>query len=198
MTPARSFPRKGQKPILLAMLSGAALLSAIGGAVNAGASPEKPAPKAATTRMGASIEDAIDTRDRDSAAQARALDLKEQTIRAAQARLAASLKAKAKSDAGQASPNGVPPAAPAEPPPDPFDALAKIYQAMKPAKAAPVFEQLDLEVQTGVARRMRERSVAMILAAMSPPAAARLSMALAGKRPTLGARTIAARPKPAQ
>ncbi|WP_010410974.1 magnesium transporter MgtE N-terminal domain-containing protein [Citromicrobium sp. JLT1363] len=52
---------------------------------------------------------------------------------------------------------------------------------MKPKQAAPVFEQLDIDVQIAVARKMRERSTAQILAAMTPQGAARLSMALAGK-----------------
>ena len=66
--------------------------------------------------------------------------------------------------------------------PDQFDDLAKIYQAMKPAAAALVLEQLDLDVQMRVAQRMRERSTAMILAAMTPKAAAALTMALARRQ----------------
>ena len=54
---------------------------------------------------------------------------------------------------------------------------------MKPAKAAPVFEQLDLEVQYLVAKKMRERSAALLLAAMSPDAAAELSRRMAGRPP---------------
>jgi flagellar motility protein MotE (MotC chaperone) len=50
---------------------------------------------------------------------------------------------------------------------------------MKPAKAAIVFEQLDLDVQLKVARKMRERSTGMMLAAMTPKGAARLTMAMA-------------------
>ena len=60
-----------------------------------------------------------------------------------------------------------------------YDSLARIYQAMKPARAAIVFEQLDMDVQMQVARRMRDRSTGMILAAMTPRGAAALSMALA-------------------
>jgi flagellar motility protein MotE (MotC chaperone) len=50
-----------------------------------------------------------------------------------------------------------------------------------------VFEQLDMEVQMKVAQRMRERSTAMIMAAMTPKGAAALSMALARKSARLAA-----------
>ena len=53
---------------------------------------------------------------------------------------------------------------------------------MKPAKAAPVFEQLDLEVQYLVAKKMRERSAALLMGAMSAEGAARLSMRMAGRQ----------------
>ena len=68
---------------------------------------------------------------------------------------------------------------------------------MKPAKAAVIFERLDMEVQTEVAKRMRERSTALIVSNMSPNAAVQLSMALAGKRPARPeARADAVAPKP--
>jgi flagellar motility protein MotE (MotC chaperone) len=54
---------------------------------------------------------------------------------------------------------------------------------MKPAKAAVVFEQLTMDVQMKVAKKMRERSAAMIMAAMTPNGAAALSMALARNHP---------------
>ncbi|MDB5670946.1 MAG: signal peptide protein, partial [Alphaproteobacteria bacterium] len=61
----------------------------------------------------------------------------------------------------------------------------RIYQSMKPAKAAIVFEQLAMDVQMQVAKRMRDRSTAMIMAAMTPNGAASLSMALARKHPVV-------------
>jgi len=76
-----------------------------------------------------------------------------------------------------------------------FDDLARIYQAMKPARAALVLEQLDMDVQMQVAQRMRQRSTAMILAAMSPAGAADLSMSLARKTPRR--RVVPPIPKPA-
>ena len=112
-----------------------------------------------------------------------ALDLREQAARAAEARLTTQMQTRPPADSRA---NARP-----DPQEDQFDSLARIYQAMKPAKAAKVFEQLDLEVQLGVAKRMRDRSTAMLLAAMTPEGAARLSMALAGReRPRALARPI--------
>ncbi len=183
-------------PLLLGMMAGAA---ALGMAVNIGAAASPPghAPKSASTpasvppksRMGAMLADDIAQREKQQGAETRALDLREQAAKAAQARLTAALKAQqqlaaqnaapeSQTTGGRAAGKGAPSDAP-----DPYDALARIYQAMKPARAAPVFEQLDLEVQTLVAKRMRDRSAALLMAAMSPGAAARLSMALAGRRP---------------
>ena len=53
---------------------------------------------------------------------------------------------------------------------------------MKPARAAPIFEKLDIEVQSQVARRMRDQVTAQIMSNMSPAAAVKLSMALAGRK----------------
>jgi flagellar motility protein MotE (MotC chaperone) len=180
----------GPRPLLLLMLVGAAATSGAMSAVGI-ASPAAPVTKAPPTRLGVTIGDDLARRDSKAAQNARALDLREQAIKAAQARLDASLKAKKQGEADAIAASAPVPASGAAPTPgmaeapDQFDTLAKIYQAMKPAKAAPVFAQLDLEVQYLVAKRMRERNTAMILAAMDPQAAARLSMALAGKRPML-------------
>lgn len=181
-----------QSPLLAMTLATAALtlMVQVGGAI--AASADKPADKSAPgtapqSRMGTMIGDEMARQQARARANARALDLREQAARAAQARLDAALKAQqpaAPAAAPAASaPPGTPPAAGAAPgATDPFDSLARIYQAMKPAKAAPVFEQLDIAVQYRVARKMRERSAALLMAAMSPQAAARLSMALAGQR----------------
>jgi len=63
---------------------------------------------------------------------------------------------------------------------------------MKPAAAALVMEQLELDVQMRVAQRMRERSTAMIMAAMTPKGAAALTMALARRQAVRPAKTAAA------
>lgn len=177
---------KRQRPWLLTMLMTSAALSAAIGAMATTAPAPPTAASAPTTRLGVAIADDLKQRSVTDASQASALDLREQTLRATQARLNATLKAKEQADkaatsnaaTGRAPNNGDAP--------DPFDTLARIYQAMKPAKAAPVFSRLDIDVQYLVAKRMRERSTAMILAAMQPEAAARLSMALAGKKSETG------------
>jgi len=159
------------KPSLLLALAGTAALSVVAHA--AAVAEGQPQP----TRMGVAIQQSMAERDKAAARRNRALDLREQAARAAEQRLKADMQARE-----QAAPRVRPGAADAEPEENQYDSLARIYQAMKPAKAARVFEQLDLGVQTKVAQKMRDRSTAMILAAMTPEGAARLSMALAGKQ----------------
>lgn len=161
------------KPSLLALTAVAAMLSTVAHAVTA-AAPDGP-----TTRLGAAIQQDMATRDQASARRARALALREQIAKASEERIKADLRAR-QEQADLAANAGGPGGRPAE---AQYDDLAKIYQAMKPAKAAAVFEQLDMDVQMKVAQRMRQRSTAMILAAMSPGAATDLSMSLARKVP---------------
>lgn len=173
-------------PLLLGLTVMVAAMTCVDALVSAGAAVAEqvkasPAPE---TRMGAMVADDMAKRDAAERARARAVDLQEQAAKAAIARLQAALKAGAQPP--EAAITSASPAVPAagagaSPQPDQFDSLARIYQAMKPAKAAPVFEQLDLEVQYLVAKKMRERSAALLLAAMSPEAAARLSMRMAGR-----------------
>ena len=170
------------RPWLLMLTGGAATLSIVTAAMSAAADPQS---AAVATRLGATIAKEMKAREAQAAERARALKLREQMVKATENRLKADINARSVKDQAAAAAE----VSKAEGPPQPnqFDALARVYQAMKPAKAATVFEQLDLDVQVAVAKRMRERSTAMIMAAMSPGAAARLSMALAGKRPTVTA-----------
>jgi len=161
------------KPSLLLLTAAAALLSMVAHAVAVASDvPE--------TRLGAAIKQDIATRDQATARRNRALTLREQVAKASEERIKADLRARQEqADVAVATPAG-----PGHPTEDTqYDELAKIYQAMKPARAAAVFEQLDMDVQMKVAQRMRERSTAMILAAMSPSGAADLSMSLARKAP---------------
>ncbi len=175
-------------PLLLGITVVAATMTCADAFVSAGAAvaEQAKASPAPDTRMGVMLADDMAKRDAAERARARAIDLQEQVAKAATTRLQAALKAGAQTPEG-ASPAALPTAPAAGSPtptqPDQFDTLARIYQAMKPAKAAPVFEQLDLEVQYRVATKMRERSAALLLAAMSPDAAAKLSMRMAGRQP---------------
>ena len=153
---------------LLTLTAAMAGIAAIGNAV-AAAAPTEPA----DSRLGLSVQQDLATRDRQAASRQQALDLREQAVRASAARIKAELEA-SRAAAQPAASDGAQDAAP-----DSYADLASIYQAMKPAKAAIVFEQLDLDVQLKVARRMRERSTGMMLAAMTPKGAARLTMAMA-------------------
>lgn len=60
--------------------------------------------------------------------------------------------------------------------------LTTIYQNMKPADAARIFEQLDLPVVLGVVTNMKPQNVAPILAAMDPEKAKTITDAMAARR----------------
>lgn len=161
------------KPSLLAMTALAAMLTTVAHAVTA-ASPDVPA-----SRLGTAIQQDMATRDQQTVRRNRALALREQIAKATEERLKADLRTR-QEQSDVAATEAVPGNAAAE---AQYDNLARIYQAMKPGKAALVLEQLDMDVQMKVAQRMRDRSTAMILAAMTPAGAADLSMSLARKSP---------------
>jgi flagellar motility protein MotE (MotC chaperone) len=161
------------RPSLLLLMAAASAIAAVANAASIATADQDGATK---TRLGNSIERDLSARDQEAAKRQRALDLREQAAKAAEQRLAAGVEAQKDAAAGTPGAPGGPSPAEAQ-----FDELARIYQAMKPAKAAAVFEQLDMEVQMKVAQRMRPASTAAILAAMSPKGAASLSMALARK-----------------
>jgi flagellar motility protein MotE (MotC chaperone) len=60
--------------------------------------------------------------------------------------------------------------------------LVHIYEAMKPAEAARIFEQLEMPVLLNVVEHMRETKAAPVLAAMDPTKAKAVTMALADRR----------------
>lgn len=140
-----------------------------------------------TSRLGASIGENLADRDRAAAEQKRKLDLQQQVIQAAEGRLREQLGANKPQDGTAAGVAGAAGAAAGQPgqPPQPALAdeaisnLARIYQAMKPAKAAIVMERLGIDVQVKISKEIRERPMGMIMGAMSPDGAARLSAALA-------------------
>lgn len=156
------------RPTLLMLMAASAGVAVLANGVNAA----DPAANAPETRLGASIKQDMTARDQELARRNRALQLREQAARAAEQRLANGATA-----ATQAGPDQ-PPAGPS-PEEERFAELARIYQAMRPNRAAVVFEQLEMDVQVEVAGRMRERSTALILANMSPQGAAALTMAMA-------------------
>jgi len=53
--------------------------------------------------------------------------------------------------------------------------LAKMYEAMKPAQAAPIMQALDLEIILDIMSRMKERQAAKILSNMDAGLAAQVS-----------------------
>lgn len=173
------------KPSLLSVTATVAAItmatSTISGVAAAAdqAAPKKPP----VTRLGSAIENDLAQRDEADAARQRKMDLQEQALQASQKRLDADLQEEEDSSETGSDKNstkrGEKTGAVED---DTADQLARIYQGMKAKKAAPVFEKLDLELQIAIARKMRERNTGLILAEMSPNAAARLSMALAGRK----------------
>ena len=160
---------------LLTLTAGAAGLSVVAGTLAQAQSGEG--------RFGSGIRQEMNERDRAVAARQRQLDLREAATKAAERRMTGAPGAAGPVAPG--TPAAASPAAAAEPEQTEgqrLDELARIYQAMKPKAAAPIFEQLTLEVQVKVASRMRERSAAQVLAAMDPKAAAALTMAIAKRQ----------------
>lgn len=156
------------RPWLLILLGGAAALATVANGV-AASPPEK-------SRLGVSIGEDLGVRDKAATQRNRALDIRERAAAATERRLKADLAARQAEAAAAAN-------AKSTEDNEQYDELSRIYQAMKPARAALVFEQLDMDVQMRVAQRMRDRSTALILGGMTPQGAAALSMALARKRP---------------
>lgn len=168
-------------PFLL-LTAAAATLGAVANGVDAAVTVgESAVPK---TRLGSQIEGELNDAQRKEAERRRALDLREQALKAARLRLKrqqAEAEAKAAAEAKPAAGAPAGGADGATPPAEEqrYSDLARIFQSMKPAKAAPVFEKLSAEVQFQVAQRMRDRNAALMMQAMSPDAAAALGMALA-------------------
>lgn len=165
-------------PSLLMLTAAAAALSTVAHGLNSSASTAQESPP---TRLGSAIQSEMSERKKTAAERARALDLREQALKASEKRVQNLLRNQQEQKQQQAAaPKPAEAATPAKEA-DTYDQLARIYQSMKPKQAAIVFERLHIDVQIAVARKMRERSTAQILAAMTPAGAARLSMALAGK-----------------
>ncbi|MDA7948892.1 MAG: hypothetical protein MPJ78_15625 [Hyphomicrobiaceae bacterium] len=63
-----------------------------------------------------------------------------------------------------------------------YQRLVQMYSNMKPKDAAKIFDRLDLNVLTDLVRQMKPRVMSAILAAMTPAAAERLTLAIASTR----------------
>ena len=63
-----------------------------------------------------------------------------------------------------------------------IQSLVKVYETMKPKEAATIFNTLQMAVLIELAQRIKERTMAPILAAMDPPAAKVLTVELATRR----------------
>jgi flagellar motility protein MotE (MotC chaperone) len=67
--------------------------------------------------------------------------------------------------------------------------LVAIYEGMKPAQAAAIFNELELPVLVSVTERMKEKSLSEVLARMAPAKAMELTTSLAVRKKTGAAAT---------
>ncbi|MBW6525565.1 magnesium transporter [Sphingomonas sp. RHCKR7] len=167
---SRGWTKRLLRPSLLTLTAGAAAASTIAHAVAGTNATEA----VSDNRFGNAIAQSISERDQSIARRTRAAELREQSALALEQRVQAQLGARR--DGGARDDRGGYGDAP-----QPIEDLARVYQTMKPNRAAPVFAALDIDLQAQVARRMRGRSLALMMGAMTPAAALRLSTALAGR-----------------
>lgn len=169
--PARGWTKRLLRPSLLTLTAGAAAASTIAHAVAGTSATEA----VSDNRFGNAIAQSISERDQAIARRNRAAELREQSALALEQRVQSQLGARRGDGTGTDQAGGYGDA------PQPIEDLARVYQTMKPNRAAPVFAALDIDLQAQVARRMRGRSLALMMGAMTPAAALRLSTALAGR-----------------
>jgi flagellar motility protein MotE (MotC chaperone) len=169
--PARGWTKRLLRPSLLTLTAGAAAASTIAHAVAGTSATEA----VSDNRFGNAIAQSISERDQAIARRNRAAELREQSALALEQRVQSQLGARRGDETRADQAGGYGDA------PQPIEDLARIYQTMKPNRAASVFAALDIDLQAQVARRMRGRSLALMMGAMTPAAALRLSTALAGR-----------------
>ncbi|WP_246586951.1 MotE family protein [Stakelama flava] len=167
---------------LLPLTAAASALAVVANGAAALAGSNDPAQQ--DTRLGNEIRADMKAQQSREEQRQRSLDLREQALKAAQTRMQRQLGDANAAGTRSASKKGESVEDPAK---ERFEELARIYQAMKPARAALVLEKLDPDVQLRIAQNMRERNAGLIMASMSPQGAAALSMALARGEPVRSA-----------
>lgn len=157
-------------PILVVTsIASAALIASDISATAATAPSAKP-----TTRLGAELSTEMDASKQDVAKRAQTVDMQRRLLEATSTRVKgqaaaaqAQTAAQSKQEASQQQED------------ESVLQLVKVYQSMKPAPAARIFERLDIGIQVAVASKMRAPAMAKLMAAMSPETATRLTTALA-------------------
>lgn len=112
----------------------------------------------------------LDTRSRE-------LEMRENLIKAAEQRLAAKVSELKEMEARVNSAVGSREKLEAQR----FKGIVQMYETMKPKEAARIFDRLDMKILVEVATQMNARKMSEILAQMSPEAAERLTVEIAGK-----------------
>jgi flagellar motility protein MotE (MotC chaperone) len=143
----------------------------------------KPAPKTkipasvAPTRTEIELAEELAAKRAGNDDRKRQIELRERLLEASEKRLDAKLAEMKALEAQQGTSAGKTKSAAN----DQFMSLVKVYETMKPKDSARIFEKLDMTVQLAVASRMKERSMAAIMAEMSPEAARNLTMEMAAQ-----------------
>ena len=104
----------------------------------------------------------LDQREQAIAARESALKTLEKTLADEVTHLEGLAKA-----GGVPLPAGAPGAAADAAPAGAAGGVTKVYESMKPDEAGPIFDKLDDQVALGILRRMKERQIGAILAAMN-------------------------------
>jgi flagellar motility protein MotE (MotC chaperone) len=144
---------------------------------------QKPAPKlkipasVAPTRTEIELAEELAAKRGGNDDRKRQIELRERLLEASEKRLDAKLAELKTLEAQQGTVSGKAKTAAN----DQFLSLIKVYETMKPKDSARIFEKLDMTVQLAVATRMKERSMAAMMAEMTPEAARNLTMEMAAQ-----------------
>lgn len=144
-------------------------------ASSTGGEASRQGPTLAVPQTEMAVLESLSKRRKDLDARERELGLRENLLKAAekkvgerigelktlQAKIDAALKAEDETKAAE------------------IGRLVQMYARMKPKEAAQIFNRLDLQVLSGMAKRMKPSEMAAILAVMDPGAAERLTLELA-------------------
>lgn len=179
-------PGRGVLVVIAALLLGSAVLRMGENAGQALAldaeTPERPVlpDKPHTCENPAELQEMLDAfaaRDQRLSARESALELRKKALSAAEDEIARQLEEMARAEARLRETVTLADNA-AE---DDLERLTKVYENMKPERAAALFQEMDPAFAAGFLGRMRPEAAAGIMAALTPAAAHRFSIVLAGR-----------------
>ena len=151
-------------------------------AIAAETDPEAPAPMAAMGQCPPQLEPeslllAIQNRERQLMAMEKRLADREQILRVSKIKIEEQLKALEATETRLAATLSTADKAAEKD----IDRITAVYENMKPANAAEIFETMDVTFAAGFLMRMRPEAAAGILSNLSPEAAYSVSVVMAGR-----------------